>query len=1016
MSAACGGASATAPTAAGSYAVTATITAANYSGTTTQTLVVAKASQTITIAPLPTSVALNTLTDVNIAATASSGLPVAFSLDTGSAAGVGLSGATSPASLTSLNGRSGTVQLIATQAGNANYAAAPAATANFEVTKVNQKITFAAPADQTFAPARTVALAATTDAADPSLTVSFTVVSGPATVSGSTLTLTGTGLVVVRASQAGDTTYNAAPSVDQSFAVGRSVQTVNFAALSNATYGDPAITLAATTTPAGRPVTYERISGPATLVGTTLTLTGAGEVTVRASVAGDADYDAATPVTRTFTVAAKALTVSGAVAQNKTYDGTAAAAVTGATLVGVVTGDTVSLGSTGEGTFAQAGAGNSLAVTTAMTLVGAAAANYTLTQPSGLNATITPKALNVGGVTVADKVYDGLLTASANTSAATFVGLVGSDTVSLNPAAAAASFADKAAGAGKLVTFAGLALASGGAAANYTLVQPTATAQILRKTLTVTGATAGSRDYNGTRTAAVNYAAATLVGKITGDPVDLNTAGATAAFDDRSVGVARPVQVAGLTLTGAASANYNLGQPTLSASITPKALTVTGVTALNKAFDKLTNATVVTTGAALVGVEPADSAAVQLVSTLVAGEFATAEVGTGKTVAILGLTLSGAEAANYTVVQPVATAAITVAALTVAGVVGADKPYDGTHSARVNTTLAALVGLSAGSGVTLDTSLATAAFTTAAVGASKPVQVAGLALAGPNAANYVLTQPTTTAAITPAVLTVSGVTIANKAYDGTRTATAVLAGLQLTGIVAGESVNPVTTGASATFADSVAANGKAVTLAGITLDGTHAANYTLSLPTLSANITRKLLTVSGITVASRVYDGTALVTPSYAGASLGGVVVGENVTLDAAGAVAALADGDAGVNKPVTFSGLGLSGPAAANYSLTQPTSTVTITPKLLTVTGVVAAGKTYDGTTTAVANFANTALDGLLPGDAGAVAPVSSSATAAFTSKNAGASQGRRAGGSGRRGENVRAMTASQIAKEVTL
>jgi hypothetical protein len=89
-------ASATPPTDAGSYAVTATVNDAGYSGTTTQTLVVAKASQTITIAPLPTSVALNTLATVAITASASSGLPVSFGLDTGSAAAVGLSAAVSP--------------------------------------------------------------------------------------------------------------------------------------------------------------------------------------------------------------------------------------------------------------------------------------------------------------------------------------------------------------------------------------------------------------------------------------------------------------------------------------------------------------------------------------------------------------------------------------------------------------------------------------------------------------------------------------------------------------------------------------------------------------------------------------------------------------------------------------------------------------------------------------------------------------------------------------------------------
>jgi trimeric autotransporter adhesin len=973
-------ASATAPTDAGSYTVTATVNDGSYSGTTTQTLVVAKASQTITIAPLPTSVALNTLATVNIAATASSGLPVTFGLDTGSAAGVGLSAVVSPSTLTSLGGSTGTVKLIATQAGNANYDAASTASADFEVTKANQTITFTGPSDQAFnAASPTVSLVATTDATG--LPVSFAVVSGNATVSGSTLTLAGTGKVVVRASQAGDGTYNAAPSVDRAFTVGRTSQTVTFNALSNATYGDPAITLSATTTPTGRTVTFELISGPATISGgTTLTLTGAGEVKVQASQAGDADYAAATPVVRTFTVAPKGLTVTGTTAQNKTYDGTNTATVTGATLVGVVTGDSVSLGGATAGTFSQTGAGNSLVVTTALTLVGADAANYTLAQPTSLTANITKKTLKVGGVTVADKIYDGLLTASASYSAATVVGLVGSDVVTLDSAAATAAFADKTAAANKTVTITGLALAAGGASANYTLVQPTGEATIQRKTLLVSGATASNRDYNGTRTATVSYSAATLSGKVGSDVVNIDSTSATALFDDRKVGAERSVQVAGLALSGNDSANYSLGQPTLSASINPKTITVTGVTGVNKVFDRQTNATVVTSGAVLVGVETADVAAVSLVATDVLAEFADAEVGTNKPVAIGGLTLTGAESTNYTLTQPSATASITGPALTVTGIVGFDKAYDGTTEARVGTTAATLVGVTAGSGVSLDVTNVTATFANATVGTNKTVQVAGLVLSGPNAANYSLTQPTTTATISPVVASVSGVTVDHKSYDGTLTARASYTGLQLTGILTGETVTAVTTGASASFADKAVASGKPVTLTGITLTGAQAANYTLSLPTLSADITPKPITVTGITVASRVYDTTALLSPSFSGAALVGVVQGDTVALDSSGAVAAMADGLVGLNKPVTFTGVGLSGADAGNYSLTQPTATATITPQALTVTGVTASNKIYNGNTVAAADFSNVALVGVIAGDT--VTPVSSAATANFSSK----------------------------------
>ncbi len=77
-----------------------------------------------------------------------------------------------------------------------------------------QTITFAAIASATFG--SPVALSAN---ASSGLPVAFSVLSGPATVSGSTLTLGGTGTVVVAADQAGDADYLAAPEATQAITV-----------------------------------------------------------------------------------------------------------------------------------------------------------------------------------------------------------------------------------------------------------------------------------------------------------------------------------------------------------------------------------------------------------------------------------------------------------------------------------------------------------------------------------------------------------------------------------------------------------------------------------------------------------------------------------------------------------------------------------------------------------------------------------------------------------------------------
>lgn len=83
------------------------------------------------------------------------------------------------------------------------------------IAKANQTINFTAPADQGFT-FSAITLSAT---ASSNLPVSFSVVSGPATVNGNSLTLTGPGTVVVQATQSGNGNYHAATSVNQTFVV-----------------------------------------------------------------------------------------------------------------------------------------------------------------------------------------------------------------------------------------------------------------------------------------------------------------------------------------------------------------------------------------------------------------------------------------------------------------------------------------------------------------------------------------------------------------------------------------------------------------------------------------------------------------------------------------------------------------------------------------------------------------------------------------------------------------------------
>ena len=96
-------------------------------------------------------------------------------------------------------------------------------------------------------------------------------------------------------------------------------QTISFASSASYLYGQqvPLSTRASS----GLPVTFSLISGPASLVGNILTMTGIGKVTVVAMQAGNSTYAAASPVDQVITVNPAPLTVTVGY-QTKVYGAT----------------------------------------------------------------------------------------------------------------------------------------------------------------------------------------------------------------------------------------------------------------------------------------------------------------------------------------------------------------------------------------------------------------------------------------------------------------------------------------------------------------------------------------------------------------------------------------------------------------------------------------------------------------------------------------------------------------------
>ena len=147
---------------------------------------------------------------------------------------------------------------------------------------------------------------------DAGLPVSFQRVSGPVVVSNNTARVTGVGPVVIRALAAGNTNYFAATPLTNRFTSVKADQTIAPFAQTNNVPFRTVVTMANTTSSAGRPVRFSVVSGPAKINknGTSITVTGVGSVMLCASQAGNTNYNAANPLTNTFTAIKADQTIS----------------------------------------------------------------------------------------------------------------------------------------------------------------------------------------------------------------------------------------------------------------------------------------------------------------------------------------------------------------------------------------------------------------------------------------------------------------------------------------------------------------------------------------------------------------------------------------------------------------------------------------------------------------------------------------------------------------------------------
>jgi sugar lactone lactonase YvrE len=286
----------------------------NYSAATQAqaTVVVNKAAQSIDFtAPASPRIYTPGLVIPLSATGGASGNTIVFSFD-GSSTGTG----TITGSSLNVTG-AGTLVIDANQTGNGNYSAAPQAHVTVVVTKTSQTIDFTAPATpRTYSPGLAISLSATGGASGNTIVFSLDASStGTGAIAGNSLTVTGAGTLVIDANQTGNGNYSAAAQAQATVVVNKAAQNIDFTAPGTpVTYSHGLIIpLIATGGASGNAIVFSldaSSTGTGTIAGNSLTVTGAGTLTIDANQASNGNYSAAAQAQVTVVVGKIAQTIS----------------------------------------------------------------------------------------------------------------------------------------------------------------------------------------------------------------------------------------------------------------------------------------------------------------------------------------------------------------------------------------------------------------------------------------------------------------------------------------------------------------------------------------------------------------------------------------------------------------------------------------------------------------------------------------------------------------------------------
>ncbi len=398
----------------------------------------------------------------------------------------------------------------------------------------------------------------------------------------------------------------------------------------------------------------------------------------------------------------------------KTYDGTTAATLTSENyqLDGVVSEDNVSLNNPAGGLYDTKNAGFEKTVfVSGLALVGADKNNYVLasTNISGAVGEIDAATLTASLTGTVQKTYDGTTAATLTSDNYQLDGVVSEDNVSLNNPAS--GFYDtRNAGSEKTVFVSGLVL-QGADKNNYVLASTNisgAVGEIDAATLTASLTGTVQKTYDGTTAATLTSDNYQLDGVVSEDNVSLNNP-ASGFYDTRNAGSGKTVFVSGLALQGADKNNYVLASTNISGAvgeIDAATLTASLTGTVQKTYDGTTAAALTSENYQLDGVVSEDNVSL---NNPAAGLYDTRNVGTEKTVGVIGLTLLGADKNNYVLASSNISGAvgeIDAATLTASLTGTVQKVYDGNTTATLTPANYQLAGVVSGDSVSLNKRLA----------------------------------------------------------------------------------------------------------------------------------------------------------------------------------------------------------------------------------------------------------------------------------------------------------------------